>query len=139
MRVLGIDPGPTYFGWAVYDDERNRIDDWGTHTLPDMQFVTDGIDAVVIEDIVGIYQPGKQRVNTAKTIGYCQAMFPGAVLIPRETVRAVLAGRASATEADANLAFGRLVPSFADVRHGITSHVRAAACVAYVGVGRVKK
>lgn len=133
MRVLGIDPGPRGFAWAIYDESTNTITQWGNN------MVTAAYDVVAIEDMVGIYMPGKDRASTAKMIGRLQERFPGALLVPREAIRSVLTGSARGDEVRANRALGRFIPSFAARRPGLNGHHRAAACCAFVALGRSNK
>ena len=136
MRILGIDPGNRGYHWATYDKVRNEIIAWGDESkLPNgAEF-----DAVAIEDIAAIYHPSRTRTDTAKMIGRLQAAFPDAIMITRERVRTVLTGSARGSEAAANRALNRFIPSFAARRRGLNGHHRAAAACAFVAVGRLQR
>lgn len=139
MNILGIDPGPDYFAWAIYDTKRNEIRAWGRHDVcagrPELPL---GVDAIAIEDIVAVYIPNRGRTDTVKTIGMLEAWFPEAILISRERVRTVLTGTARGTEARANAALSKFIPTFRHRRTGLTGHHRAAACVAFVAGGQLQ-
>lgn len=133
MTILGIDPGPNGFAWAVYDAKRNEVTAWGEDgDTPDT-------DHVAIEDLVALWQRGNPLIETAKTIGKLEMLYPRAILLARKTIAAALTGSARSGDKEINLALGRLVPSFADKRKGLNGHHRAAAAVAYVAAGRVNK
>ena len=143
MRILGIDPGVWEFAWAVYDPRCNEVIRWGYDQCTDQSEAL-GLACcedirVVIEDIVGMWQRGKTVAETLKTIGWLQAKMPYAVRIPRQTVKSVLTGSVRTNDAAVNLALGRLVPNMNGKRRGLTGHHRAAAAVAYVGVGRLQR
>ena len=143
MRILGIDPGVWEFAWAIYDSERNEVIRWGYDECIDRSEALgqahDKDMQVVIEDIVSMWQRGKTVAETLKTIGWLQAKIPHAVRISRQTVKSVLTRSVRANDAAVNLALGRLVPNMKGKRPGLTGHHRAAAAVAYVGVGWLQK
>lgn len=137
MRVLGIDPGPEDWAWAVYDTANGgKITSWGDRDTP---CPSQGWCAhIAIEDIVTAWQQGKTVMQTCKMIGRLQAMFPDAIMIPRKEVAVVLGGSVRAGDREINAALNRLVPSFAAKRKGLNGHHRAAAAVAYVAVGKIQ-
>lgn len=132
MRVLGIDPGPNGFAWAIYDSEKSDIVEWGDDAASKS-------DYVVIEDIQSYGNMiGKSTLDTAKTIGKIQGWYPEALLLPRKAIAQVLGGSVRAGDKAINYALGKLIPSFSYKRRGLNGHHRAAAACAYVGYGRIK-
>jgi len=136
VRILGIDPGPTGYAWALFDSDRNEIVEWGDNPSDDL--VLD-YDHVAIEDIVSVWHQGRTVIETAKMIGRLQKVFPDAIMIPRKTVAAVLGGNARAGDQRINAALNRYIPSLARRRKGLNGHHRAAAAVAFVALGRIQK
>lgn len=144
MRILGIDPGSKTFHWAIWDDRAECFRQYGSATREHCKEVSDlawrDDVHVVVEDMVGIYGKSKDRADTCKMIGWICGRFPRVLLIPRETIRAGLAGRANADKSVMHLAMSRLAPSFpAKGTRGVLVHHRDAMCVAYFGAGRVKQ
>lgn len=156
MRYMGIDPGPTGFAWAVYDDEaivgafRGGITEWGHEngvtpgsvsgsTLLHWKDVCGKADVVAVERIMPFGQPPSVGLlQTVEVVGMLRAMVPEILLIPRKSVVVALTGKVTHGDTEVNATMKRLCPNLEGRQPGLDGHVRAAAAVAYVAVGKWK-
>ncbi len=148
MRFLGIDPSPTGFAWAIYDEDRNEIVEWGHEdgaipggvlgsTLLHWKDVCGKTDVVAVERVMPFGSPPSSALlQTVEVVGMLRAMVPDVLLIPRKSVVVALTGQTQNGDKEVNATMERLVPNIAGRIPGIDGHIRAAAAVAYVAVGK---
>lgn len=149
MKVLGIDPGPSDFAWAVYDSDVDDITLWGVSpylmdaiTDISVEFIdSDEIDLTICR-VIGIERVrsygqiiGNSILETAEVVGALEQeshSFGGCIahLIPRRTIVAHLTGSAVGGDKQVNARVNQICPNFAKVRKGLNGHHRAAAAVA---------
>ncbi len=135
MRIIGCDPGPNDFSWAIYDNHLGEIIEWG-----------DGFSWGQ-GDGAHIGLAGVERVRsygsvvsnavleTSETVGRLDEYFENfelydCILIPRRTIVAHLTGSAVGGDKQVNAAVNLICPNFAKKRKGLNGHHRAAAAVA---------
>jgi len=73
IRIIGIDPGAIYSGFALYDHEAAEFTQWGETEDPCvlMQFIVLNQPAVVaLEDFIGAGVLNKERNRTIQILGY---------------------------------------------------------------------
>lgn len=150
MRVLGIDPGPSYFAWAIYDEQQDRYIAHGD-CVPGKESVPREFDAISCERVHRtvtrrggkLMSAGKTTLQTSETIGMIRAWAIGRdvpiVLLPKPTITAAITGSAKSTDSDVNRALANLVRGMPPPGSiGFIQHHRDALAAAYVGVGRIK-
>lgn len=145
---MGIDPGPTGFAWAVYDEPRNRIDEWGHEngvtpsgvsgaTFLHWKDLCGKADVVAVERIMPFGQPPSvSLLQTVEVVGMLRAIVPEILLIPRKSVVVALTGKVTHGDKEVNATMNRLCPNLEGRIPGVDGHVRAAAAVAYVAKGK---
>jgi Holliday junction resolvasome RuvABC endonuclease subunit len=144
MRVLGIDPGPNSYAWALLDVD---VQGDGMAALlcygDDVDIPVVAVESVAVEKIMPYGQRiGESVMDTIRTEQSAAESYERlgftVVRIPRKVIVVALCGKASAGDKQVNAVMQRLCPDLKGKRKGLNGHHRAAAAVAYVGAGRVK-
>ena len=154
--ILGIDPGPDGFAWALFDTVSEDMLVWGETKIFTVKGICLGRSRPTTEEFnniewgtVAIERVGAYGANsnsnalcmTSETVGILRHLWleRRVILIYRREVSRALTGRVNSGDAKLNLVMKRLVPSLNKKQKGLNSHTRAAAAVAYVAAGRLAK
>lgn len=144
MLVLGCDPGPSDYSWALYneDDHGRGVVDWGTCPIdawPQCEAFKK-CKVVGIERIQTYGHPLDNRtLLVCENVGRIQKMMEymsrKVYLIPRKSIAVRLAASVKAGDKEINAAVNQFIPEMKVKRKGVDSHVRAALAVAIVTYG----
>lgn len=151
MRCLGIDPGPSYFAWAIFDEQGDRYIAHGDCVIDaDWRFphefhaiACERVHRTVTRRGDKLMSAGASTLQTAEVVGMIRAWASIAgkriVLLAKPTITSAISGSAKSSDAEVNRSlyqFVRGMPS--PGTRGFAQHHRDALAAAYVGPGRIR-
>ena len=140
--IVGIDPGPKGFAWALLLD--GRFDDWDEYSwgvcCVFSEKILQSAHSIAVEEFSAGRILGNASRETIKSIGRIQALYDNVLLIPRVQVASSLGlgGRQKRGDAQINRAMCVLYPELRGRQKGLNSHTRAACAVAHAAVGKLQ-